>query len=232
MNPQASPGPRWSSTRRPCLLLAIILVLLPNAGCQRPATTLPQFSTEQPGKVNAPGKSIVELLSDETTTTLTPAISTTSSGALITTHATTTVLTNNGTTTRNNSALGGEVTETEGATEDPGSVLVTGYISTTREEYEPDRVLESTSLQHPSNRNNNNNNNNHQHSVNSGGGGGGLLFDPVGDEGLMTRDGPMDPDGHRYHVPAKCHTYIPDHLAGDDDYRKWGGVAGSIYTYT
>lgn len=31
----------------------------------------------------------------------------------------------------------------------------------------------------------------------------------------------MDADGHSYHVPAKCHTYVPDHLAGDDDYREW-----------
>lgn len=87
-------------------------------------------------------------------------------------------------------------------TEDPNPVFVTGYISTTREDYQQDRAMESTSLS---------------------GGGGSLLFDPTGgDAGAM---------GHQ-HVPEKCHTYIPDHLAGDDDYRKCGeGQMGWHFIY-
>lgn len=138
-------------------------------------TTMPQFSNTEPHQTGAP---------------TTPAI----------------IITD----TQNNSASVNNITNpvptsmrdeedqeqllTTVVTEDPGPVFVTGYISTTREDYQQDRAMESTSL---------------------GGGGGSLLFDPTGgDAGAM---------GHQ-HVPEKCHTYIPDHLAGDDDYRKcWEG---------
>lgn len=79
-------------------------------------------------------------------------------------------------------------------------MFVTGFISTKREEYQQDAAMSRPV---------------------SRGGGGALLFDPTGgDEGVLSREDPMDADGHSYHVPAKCHTYVPDHLAGDDDYRK------------
>lgn len=166
---------------------------------------MPQFS---PIATGAPfGKSIAELLSDEVTTINPPP-------ALITTHATTTATHQSNVTVAlidhdhspQEDAAMNRTTEfpSDSATESPESgVLVTGYISTTREDYQRDRAMESTSTRM----------------------GGGLLFDPMGGEaGLMSRDGPLGVDGHSYHVPAKCHTYIPDHLAGDDDYRKcWAG---------
>lgn len=78
-------------------------------------------------------------------------------------------------------------------------MFVTGFISTKREEYQQDAAMSRPVSK----------------------GGGALLFDPTGgDEGVLSRDGPMDAEGHNYHVPAKCHTYVPDHLAGDDNYRK------------
>lgn len=92
--------------------------------------------------------------------------------------------------------------ETNVTEDDPGAVHVTGYISTSRasansedELQQPEeRAMESTS-------------NNHQNNNAMAGGGGRLLYDE-----------------HSFHAPPpQCHTYIPDHLAGDDDYRKlWG----------
>ena len=110
-------------------------------------------------------------------------------------------------------------TDTTPSGQDDGGVFVTGFISTTREEYQRDRPMESAGT--------------------GGGGGGGLLFDPTGgightadsgfaggEEGLMGHDGHLGLD---YHVPEKCHTYIPDHLAGDDDYCKcWWMDVGCI----
>lgn len=94
------------------------------------------------------------------------------------------------------------------STDSTSSVFITGHISTVREEYQRDRPMESVGS-----------------SVSRGSGG--LLFDPSG--GMMSRDGPVDVEGHSYHVPAKCHTYIPDHLAGDDDYRKCVGLCGAFH---
>lgn len=62
-------------------------------------------------------------------------------------------------------------------------------------------------------------------STSSGGGGGGgaLLFDPTGSGGA---GGGSHYNAAEAHSHPKCHTYIPDHLAGDDDYRKFWLTGG------
>lgn len=194
--------PGTNNMRAPLPLL--LLLLLGFSECQRP--TMPQFSpTGAPAGASAGsgmGKSIAELLADETTVPSSALISTTHAATFNSTEDSDslTTVTPPPTTTTPTIASTTAVQDEENEEKSPGSVFVTGFISTKREEYQQDAAMSRPV---------------------SRGGGVALLFDPTGgDEGVLSREGPMDADGHSYHVPAKCHTYVPDHLAGDDDYRK------------